>query len=220
MNFNFTHQPSYTMLHVDMAPGEKLRAETGAMVYMSPGIAMETTFGSGILSAIARKFLGGESLFINEFTASDAHSSIAFSSAMVGDITHYPMNGKGIFLQAGSYLCSTPQVRLQTMFGGIRSFFGGEGLFLIKVDGTGDLFFSSYGAILPIDVTSSYVVDTGHIVAFEESLSFRVKKVGGWKSTLLSGEGFVCEFSGQGRLWIQTRVPDGFIGWIMKLLPR
>lgn len=220
MKFSFKHQPSYAMLQLELNPGEKIRSEAGAMIFMSPSITMDTSFGSGILSAIARKFLGGESLFLNDFTAQEAGSTIALASDMVGDISHYPMTGRGIYLQAGSYLCSTPGVQLQTLFGGIRSFFGGEGLFLIKVSGSGDLFFTSYGAIIPIDITSGYVVDTGHIVAFEDSLTFRVKKVGGWKSTLLSGEGFVCEFSGQGRLWIQTRLPDGFIGWITKLLPR
>ena len=220
MKFTMKHQPSYTMVQLDLEAGEKLKAEAGAMIYMTPSIAMDTTFGSGILSAIARKFLGGESLFLNEFTAQETGSKLAVASGMVGDVQHYPVNGNCIYLQAGSYLCSTPGVQLQTMFGGIKAFFGGEGLFLIKVSGNGDLFFSSYGAIIPVDVTSGYVVDTGHIVAFEDSLTFRVKKVGGWKATLLSGEGFVCEFSGQGRLWLQSRLPDGFIGWIMKLLPR
>ena len=71
-----------------------------------------------------------------------------------------------------------------------------------------------------IDVNGKYTVDTGHIVAFEDTLTYKVKKVGGWKSTLLSGEGLVCEYSGTGRLWIQSRVPGGFIGWVSKLLPR
>jgi uncharacterized protein (TIGR00266 family) len=124
-----------------------------------------------------------------------------------------------MFLQSGSFLASSPSITVQPQFGGIRSFFGGEGLFLLKVSGSGDLFYSSYGAILPIEVDGSYVIDTGHIVAFDSTLTFNVKKVGGWKSTLLSGEGFVCEFTGKGRVLIQTRVPENFIGWLSRYLP-
>jgi len=220
MDHIFKHNPSYTLLQCRLGPGEKLKAEAGAMVYMSPGISMETTFGSGILSAIARKFLGGESLFVNVFTAPQGGGEIGIAPSHVGDVQHMKLTGQTLMLQSGSYLCSSPEVTVTPQFGGIRSFFGGEGLFLLKVSGAGDLYYSSYGAIIPIDVNGSYKVDTGHIVAFQDSLSFKVKKVGGWKSTLLSGEGLICEFSGSGKLWIQSRVPDGFIGWVAKLLPR
>jgi uncharacterized protein (TIGR00266 family) len=220
MEHMFTHNPSYTLLRCKLAAGEKLKAEAGAMVYMSPDISIETVFGSGILSAIARKFLGGESLFVNIFTASQSGGEIGIAPERVGDVQHMKMAGQTIMLQAGSYLCSSPEVTVTPKFGGLRSFFGGEGFFLLEVSGTGDLFFSSYGSIIPIAVSGSYVVDTGHIVAFENSLSYKVKKVGGWKSTFFSGEGLVCEFSGTGKLWIQSRVPDGFISWVTKLLPR
>jgi uncharacterized protein (TIGR00266 family) len=220
MEHTFKHNPSYTLLQCRLGAGEKLKAESGAMVYMSPDISIETTFGSGILSAIARKFLGGESLFVNIFTAAQAGGEIGIAPSHVGDVQHMKMTGQTLMLQSGSYLCSSPEVNVAPQFGGLRSLFGGEGLFLLKVSGTGDLFYSSYGAIIPIDVNGTYIVDTGHIVAFQDSLSYKVKKVGGWKSTLLSGEGLICEFSGSGKLWIQSRVPGGFIGWVSKLLPR
>ncbi len=219
MNFSIKHRPSYSLLHIELGAGETIRAEAGAMVYMSPGIDIETRFGSGILSAIARRFFGGESLFLNEFTSKSQGAFIGLANDMVGDVVHYPLNGS-IYLQGGAYLCSSPGIAIETKFGGIRTLFGGEGLFLLKVNGTGDLFFASYGSIVEIDVNGAYIVDTGHIVAFEEALSFTVKRVGGWKSTFLSGEGLVCEFSGKGKVWIQSRVPGGFIGWVSKLLPR
>ena len=219
MNFSLKHQPSYSLLHCELSQGESIKAESGAMVYMSEHITSETKFGSGILSALARKFLGGESLFVNTFTAQSGGTFVGFANDMVGDISHYQLNGT-LFIQSGSYLCSSPDIKVDPKFGGLRTLVGGEGLFLLKVTGSGDLFFASYGAIIEIDVKDKYIVDTGHIVAFEESLQFNVKRVGGWKSTLLSGEGLVCEFSGAGKVWIQSRVPNGFIGWVSKLLPR
>lgn len=219
MKFAFKHQPSYTLLDVTLAPGDSLKTEAGAMVFMDPGLRVETSFGSGILSAVSRKFLGGESLFINTYTAADREARLGLSSTLVGDIAHRTLSNETMFLQSGSFLASSPSITVQPQFGGIRSFFGGEGLFLLKVSGSGDLFYSSYGAILPIEVDGSYVIDTGHIVAFDSTLTFNVKKVGGWKSTLLSGEGFVCEFTGKGRVLIQTRVPENFIGWLSRYLP-
>ena len=92
----------------------------------------------------------------------------------------------------------------------MKGFFSGESLFLIKASGNGDIWFSSYGAILEIPVNGSYIVDTGYIVAFEDTLNYNVEMLGGLsfkslKTSIFGGEGLVCRFSGQGKLWIQTR---------------
>lgn len=219
MEFTITHKPSYAMLNVILNPGDHLKAEAGAMVYMSPGLEIETKMGSGILSALKRHFFGGESFFFNYFRANQK-SQIALSPKMPGDILPLKLQNETLMVQSSSYLASVDSVDIQSKFGGLKSLFGGEGLFLLQVSGAGDLFLNSYGAILPIDVDGSYTVDTGHIVAFQNSLNFQVKRAGGgWKTTLLSGEGFVCEFTGKGRLWIQTRVESGLVSWLMPFLP-
>ena len=83
-------------------------------------------------------------------------------------------------LQSGAYLASDPSIELETRWGGARTFFSREGLFLIRASGRGPLFFSSYGAIVEVPVPSSgYVVDTGHLVAFDPGLQWEVTKVGG-----------------------------------------
>jgi uncharacterized protein (TIGR00266 family) len=86
--------------------------------------------------------------------------------------------------------------------------------------GTGDVWFNAYGNIVEVDVDGEYVVDTGHIVAFEPGLNFKVARVGGLKSTLLSGEGFVARFKGKGKLYIQSRTVSSLLGWITPLLPK
>jgi uncharacterized protein (TIGR00266 family) len=90
----------------------------------------------------------------------------------------------------------------------------GESLIMLRASGTGDLFLSSYGAIHPVRVEGSYIVDTTNIVAFDESLTFRVRPLGGVKSLLFSKEGLVCEFTGTGRLWIQTRSVDSLAAFL------
>jgi len=125
-----------------------------------------------------------------------------------------------VYAQSGAFLASTPDVEIDAKWGEARGFFAGEGLILLKIRGSGDLFLSSFGGIVEVDVKDRFVVDTGHIVAFEDSLDFSVKRVGGLKTTLLSGKGLVAEFRGEGRLWIQTRSISDFVGWFSSLMPK
>ena len=106
------------------------------------------------------------------------------------------------------------EIEIDTKWGGAKSFFAGEGLFLLKIDGRGNVFLSSFGGVECIDVDGSLEVDTGHIVAFEDSLDFTVSKAGSIKATLLSGEGLVAEFKGYGKVWIQTRSIGEYVGWL------
>ena len=123
-------------------------------------------------------------------------------------------------MQSSAFLASGPDVDLDTNWGGASSFFGGEGMFMLKATGTGPIVFNSFGAILEIEVEDGYTVDTGHIVAFEDTLKFSVGKFGGGLlAWFLSGEGLVCKFTGSGKLWIQTRNPQGFGEAIGSKLP-
>ena len=93
---------------------------------------------------------------------------------------------------------------------------------MLKCTGQGDLFTSAYGAIHPVDLVAGqqYVVDTGHIVAFDGTITYNVRGSGGLKETLLSGEGLVCVFTGPGRLYLQTRSMDAFLKLIIPKLPK
>lgn len=221
MEYSLKHQPSYSLVELRLQPGESIKTEAGAMVYMSPNFNVETKFGSGFLSALASKFLGGESLFVNIYSPLEKEGVLGLATDLAGDVAHVRLENSHLTLQSGAFLAASEGVEIKAKFGGLSSFFGGEGVFLLEASGTGDLFYTSYGAIVPIDVNGSYIVDTGHIVAFEESLSYTIKKASkGLFSTMASGEGLVMEFSGQGKLWIQSRVPGGFVDWLSKLLPR
>ncbi len=96
---------------------------------------------------------------------------------------------------------------------------------LLKATGEGDVFFNSYGAILSVDVTDEYIVDTGYIVAFEDTLDYNVSVLPGLrggsklKTLFFGGEGLVCRFSGQGRVWIQTRHVQSFLSWVNAFRP-
>lgn len=221
MQTTIKYAPSYSLAVVRLDADERLRAETGAMVSMDSHIAVETSTGGGIRKGLKRMFLGGESFFINTFRSVGKPGEITLAPTQVGDILAVPMMGQTLFVQSGSYLASLePGIDVDTKFQGFRSgFFSGEGLFMLKVSGTGTLLLSSYGAIREVNVNGKFTVDTGHIVAFEDSLTYKVRRVGNWTSTFLSGEGLTCEFNGRGKLWIQTRNLSGLINWLRRTLP-
>jgi uncharacterized protein (TIGR00266 family) len=221
MQIEIKYQPSYSLAIVSLSAGEKIQAESGAMVSMSSNLAMDTGMKGGVFGALKRKVLGGESLFWNTFMAEGGPAEVTLAPSLPGDITHITMRSETLFIQSGSFLAGDPTIDLDAQWGGSRTFFGGEGLFLLKATGSGDVLVSSYGAIhkVPIEPARPYICDTGHVVAFTERLTFDVRKVGSWKSTLLGGEGLVCEFRGQGDLYLQTRSTQAFLSWLIPRLP-
>ncbi len=219
MDVEIKYQPSYAVAIARLARSESIQAEAGAMVAMSDGIDIKTQLRGGVFSALKRKVLGGESLFINLFTANLPDQEILLAPALPGDVITMEVNGT-LYLQSGSFLAASPDLKIDTKWGGAKTFFGSEGLFLLKAQGQGKIIASSYGAIHKVTLAGKpYVCDTGHIVAFTEGLDFSVRRVGGMKSTFLSGEGLVCEFRGQGDLYIQTRSTQAFLSWLIPRLP-
>ena len=181
---------------------------------MDTHVEMKTKFKGGL-----GRFLTGESLFINEFTAGGGPGEIRIAPGAPGDLDHVSLEGATIFLQNSAYVASGLGVEIESKWQGMKGFFSGEKLFLIRCSGHGDLWFNTYGAMIEIDVAGNYVVDTGHIVAFTGGLRYSVHKVGGYKSLFLSGEGLVCRFQGQGKVWIQTRKVSPFALWTAPFRP-
>ncbi|MCZ7582353.1 MAG: TIGR00266 family protein [Deltaproteobacteria bacterium] len=183
------------------------------MVAMSANVQIETKAKGGLLGGLKR-MVTGESFFTNTFTAEGAPGTIKFAPSAPGDVEVLELRGESYLMQSGAYLAHHGDIEIDTKFGGFKSFFAGEGFFLIKVSGNGTVFFNSYGGLKKVHVDGSYIVDTTHIVAFPESMSYNVEAVGGLKATFLSGEGLVCRYSGTGDLYIQTRSAPAFAGWL------
>lgn len=230
MDHKIEHGPSFAWLKFQLAPGDEVQAEAGAMVRRDTQVAMTTHLNAGLRAgffrkfvaffvALLRKILGGETVFVNRFTT-PSPGELVVAPALSGHIIHQRLTDTSkLFVQAGSYLASTGQVDTKLKFGGLRTLFGGEGLVLLECSGQGELWMNSYGGVLPLPVNGTFTVDTGHIVAFDGTLDFKVKSVGGMKSFLFSGEGLVCEFSGQGTVYIQSRNLSALVSWLTPLLP-
>ncbi|HSC87930.1 MAG TPA: TIGR00266 family protein [Polyangiaceae bacterium] len=230
MNHRIEHGPSFAWLRVGLDSGDQVQAEAGAMVSRDTQVQMTTHLNAGVRAgffrklvaffvALCRKMFGGETMFVNRFS-SMGPGEVILAPAVSGHIVHKQLTeGSKLFVQTGSYLASTGQIDTKVRFSGLRSLLGGEGLVLLECSGAGDLWVNSYGGVLPLEVNGNFTVDTGHIVAFDGTLDFKVKSVGGFKSLLLSGEGLVCEFSGRGTVYIQSRNLGALASWLTPLLP-
>ncbi|NHC34818.1 TIGR00266 family protein [Scytonema millei VB511283] len=209
ITYKIEHSPAYASLQLDLRANETVLVESGAMAAMDSWIKMKSKMKGGLMKGIGR-MVGGESLFMSEFTAEGRAGQLFLSPGVPGDIQHYYLDGNGLMLQSSGFVAASHTVEIDPSFQGFRGFFSGESLFLLRVTGKGDLWFSSYGAIIEIPVEGDYVVDTGYVVAFEDSLSYHVETIGGLsfrnlRTGLLGGEGLVCRFRGKGKLWIQSR---------------
>jgi uncharacterized protein (TIGR00266 family) len=221
MRTEISYSPSFAMATVHLDPGESVLAEAGAMMSMTAGIAIETSTRGGVLKGLKRSVLGGESFFLNTFTASAPGDHVVVAPSLPGDIITWPLQGNTVFLQSGSYLAAPDSIEVDSKWGGSKTFFSREGLFMLKCSGVGDLVVSSYGAVHTIDLQpgQTYVVDTGHMVGWDEGVTYEVQRAGNWKSTMLGGEGLVVRLTGPGRCYVQTRSPANFIDWLVPKLP-
>jgi uncharacterized protein (TIGR00266 family) len=203
--------PSFAYLHVDLAPGESITAESDAMASMDADLDMKAVWNGGFLAALARKFLGGESLFVNVFTNNTQRPRrVTLVQTTPGDIKEVALKGtNALCLQPGAYLASTPGVRLAVKWAGFASFLAREGLFKLLVNGQGYVWIAAYGGILFRDVSTPYIVDSSHLVAYEPTVKLKLQLAGGIFSSFLGGEGVVTRVEGQGKIAIQTRSLEG-----------
>lgn len=221
MQIEIKHSPSFASATVLLAPGEQVKAEAGAMVVKSPSVEIETSTQGGLMKGL-RRSLGGESFFMNTFTAGSQGGEVSFAPELPGDIVTWTLAGQTVFLQSGAYLASATGVEVDSKWGGAKTFFSGEGLIVLKVSGHGEVLVASYGAIESRELQpgEQITVDTGHVVAWSEGVGYQVRKVGNWKSTFLSGEGLVVDLTGPGVVYTQSRSPGALLNWLIARLPK
>jgi uncharacterized protein (TIGR00266 family) len=222
MKVEIKYKPSYSLGVVTLDPREELQVEGGSMVSMSADVHIETKARGGILKSLGRALLGGESFFQNTYQAGPNGGEVTVAPALPGDLFLLELNGESMMVQSGSYVASSNGVDVDTKWGGAKTFFASEGLIMLKIFGQGLAILSSYGAIHEMDLASGqrYTVDTGHLVAFSETMGFNVRSVGGLKSTLFSGEGLVVDLTGPGKVLLQTRSTDALLSWLIPKLPK
>jgi uncharacterized protein (TIGR00266 family) len=222
MKVELLYRPAFTLGMITLDGNEEVRVEAASMVSMSRGITIETAATGGVLASLGRSLFGGESFFQNTFRAPAGGGQIGVAPALAGDLIVLDLQDETMLVQSGSFVAADMRITTDTKWKGAKTFFASEGLIMLRSGGTGPLVLSSYGAIHEMNLAAgeTVTIDTGHLVAFSESLGFQVRQVGNLTSTLFSGEGLVVDLTGPGRLLAQTRSTDQFLSWLIPKLPR
>jgi len=222
MDMAIRHNPGFAVVRCTLAPGESVRAESGAMMATSAGVAVEAKASGGLMKSLKRSVLGGESFFITSFTAPAAGGWVDCAARLPGDAVGLSVT-EGLNITRGSYLCSDGGVSIDTSWGGFKNLAGGEGGFLVHASGQGQVVLAAYGAIDVMDLgpSDSMVVDSGHMVAWDNSVRTQLRRAaaGGLVQSAKSGEGFVFDLQGPGRIWTQSRNPTELVAWLTSVLP-
>lgn len=224
MKVEIRHQPSFASARCHLAPGESMRAESGAMSAMSYGITVASDTGGGIGKALRRSFLGGESFFVTTYTAGPQYAGwVDVGANLPGDALALDLDGdRALVATRGSWLANSAGVALESRWGGSQMFFGGEGGFVVRMGGQGTVVLGAYGAIECHDLPAGtgFTLDSGHLVAYEEGIQVTTRRITrGMMASMKSGEGLVMDLVGPGRVWTQSRNPNQLVEWLTMVLP-
>lgn len=223
MEIQIRHNPSFSVARCILGASEPLKVEAGAMVAWAPDVTIESKAEGGVMKSLKRAALGGESFFMTTAHAGPSGGWADVAPVLPGDIGTMTIDpGRAFFISKGSWLASEAGVNIETQWGGMKNLFGGEGGFLVRAEGQGQVLYSCYGALdrMTLQPGQTVVVDTGHMVAFDETVSMELTKAAsGLIKSVKSGEGLVFRFTGPGELLMQTRSPNVFIDWLTTALP-
>ncbi len=214
MNVELLHRPGNTAAKITLQAGENCTTESGAMIAMSGHMNITTSThkkGSGSIFKAAKRLLVGESFFLNHFDPAGKAGELWLGTDLAGDMILLDLDNENLVVQSGSFLACEDSIEMDMGWQGFKSILSGESMFWLNLKGKGKIVLSSFGAIYPIDVDGEYIVDTGHIVAFNETLDFSITKAGkSWWHSFLGGESLVCKFHGKGTVWCQSHNPKSF----------
>ncbi|WP_447975040.1 TIGR00266 family protein [Nitrospira sp. Kam-Ns4a] len=224
MKSEILYPGAFPMVRVDLAAGESVKAESGAMVACSPTIDVESKLEGGLLGALSRKMLSGEKFFFQTLRATRGAGEALLAPTVPGDIVLLELDGVTDYLvQKDGFLAGAEGVTIESRMQSLaRGLLGGEGFFILKIGGSGTLILNSFGAVHRVDLKpdEEYIVDNSHLVAWTATTSYAIEKAAaGWIASFTSGEGFVCRFRGPGVVYIQSRNPSGFGAWIRQFIP-
>lgn len=207
--------PAFAFIDITLDPGESVIAESDAMSSMSADLDMTARFNGGFFSGLCKKFLGGESLFVNEFkNNTDGPRRVTLVQGTPGEIRSIDLTGGSICLQPGAYVASTPGLTLGLRWAGFTSFIAKEGLFKLVVSGTGRLWYGAYGGMIEKEIDGEYIVDSSHLVAYDPEIKLKLQMAGGLFSSFFGGEGLVTRLQGKGKIVVQSRSLSGLVGWL------
>lgn len=224
MEISLRHNPAFAVARLFLAPNEPIKIQSGAMMAHSPGMQLDARTEGGLLQGLKRSVLSGESFFTTTMTAPPQGGWVDVAAVLPGDVMELQIRpDRPFFITRGCWLANSHAVITDTKWGGAQNFFGGEGGFGLQAYGQGNVVLSVYGALDVVDLNpgEQVVIDSGHVVAYDLGMRFQLRQAASgqvWK-TMKTGEGFVFDFYGPGRVFLQSRNPAAFEAYIRALVP-
>lgn len=208
--------PAFSYLDIQLSPGESLVSESDAMSSMDADVDLTAVFNGGFFKGLCRKFLGGETLFVSHFkNNTQKDRRLVLVQPTPGEMRCVELSGDAVInMQPGAFVARTEGVKLSLRWAGLVSFIAREGLFKIQASGNGKVWYGAYGALLEKEIDGEYIVDTSHLVAYDQGLKLNLQMAGGLFSSFFGGEGLVTRVSGKGKIVIQTRSISGLAAWL------
>ena len=207
---------SFSFLKFTLSPGDMIITEPDAMCSMDSKVSLKSKFNGGLIKGLLMKFFAKESVFISNFSNKTENDlRITITNPLPGEIkSHKLKKGEELFIQPGAFIACTKGIKFCLSWAGFRSLLGGEGLFRIKISGSGYVWYGAYGAIVERVVDGEYIVDTGHLLSYPTDMKIKLQLSGGLFSSFFGGEGFVMRLEGKGTILLQTRSLGGLAGWL------
>jgi uncharacterized protein (TIGR00266 family) len=218
------HSPSFTVARCALSSNEELQVEGGAMIAHSAGVELESKAQGGMMAGLKRSVLGGGSFFVTTFRAPQQGGWVDVAGVLPGDTVSIDVTPQEpFFLRRGSWIANSSGVQVDTQWGGMANLFGGEGGFGFRASGQGEALVAIYGAVdvMDLEAGESVTIDTGHVVAYALNVRFQMRRAVRGRSiqSLKSGEGWVFDFFGPGRVLLQSRNPEAFAQWVAETTP-
>ena len=210
------------LIQFTMNKGEKIIAEAAAMVYIRGNIETETRMRKGgFFKSLKAAAFGGESFFVNEFTAHEDNCKLGLTGNMLGDIEVIPVDQEFI-VNSGAFVGSTSELTLDTKWQGFTKGIFGTNMFMLKTVGKGDMFVNAWGGILKTELKTGekMILDNYQLVALSSTADYRITKHGSYKTTLFGGEALVMEIIGPGTVYFQTKNLMEFVRALIPYLPQ
>lgn len=215
MHHEIRYKPAFAAIFITLNPGESITAEAGAMTSMDGRLSLKTQFSGGFFPGLMKKFFGGESLFVNTFmNQTQQPLTLVLTQSTIGDIACVELRGRELCFEPGAYIAHTPGTQLGIRWAGLKSWFSGEGLFKLRANGTGMVFFGAYGGITKHRINGEFIVDSGHLVAYEPGIRMNIGLAGGLVGSMTSGEGFINRLTGNGDVYLQSRSLNGLVKFL------
>ncbi len=228
MNIEVDTEGAFGSAVVKLESGEKFISEAGSMYRASSNVEIEVVSrkkeGQGFFGGIAsglRAMMAGETYHLNSYQAGGGSGEVGLAPTHQGEVRKLDVRSETWICSGGSYLGSSEGIELDTQYQGLtKGMFSKEGLVFVKASGQGQLLVNGFGRISEVVVDNGITIDNGHLIAFTEGLEYDIGKAGGgWISSMMSGEGLVMKFRGQGRILVQSHDPSRLGGILGPLLP-